>query len=790
MGKPYDDIVLKISDLSQRTTINNGDIFLISDIGASQSYTIDFEALRTRLLESTKYEVEFLNAVSEEGLGAFTGNIISNNSSIRDALQSLATSSRSTVDEVDLLKSRVATDEANMSSVSNDVTDLTTNLDLTIGDLNTLASEVVNHVDSIDSRLDSLQTGLTGLTLAGIAGINGTPGVGQIIKWDGGSWIFAPDVDTDTDTNVDLTGYATEAWVQSQGYSTGGGGGGITLTDVANDGFIKLTDISGDLDVDKIYFKNVFSNLADLPSATTYHGMFAHVHATGKAYYAHGGNWIELANDADIPDITGYATEAWVNAQGFSTGGGGGGGITLTDVANAGYVTGTDAVLKTDTEFQLTDNQNASFDFKEGTNVYLRFNTFNTGEKIQIMKDLWVAEGIHTAEYIRLDGDNKELKFYNTGGTGKYLGLKAPTGLASDIVFTLPGTDGTNGQVLTTDGTGNFGWSTPAGGGGGATTLDGLSDVSTSGVLNGQVLKYNGASWAPALDTEYDDSTIQALVSQLQTTLNKLVPPAPTTIDGLSVSLTGTSGTYRFCDNHTPVDNSTGNLPVAGDSVLTGRSRSVGTSNISDVGPGDSGTVTLRLNGNPDSQHTMTTGDDDGTYGNLVISDNKDASQSTRDSGIVADFYQVYDLKAQTVTVGEGMNGIYFEQGTAQTQSVFWYEDATTSLSPNIVYGTPAVVGGYSTNYSSSVPHFATNSELKYSCTLHDITGDFYNNNNNVLTSSGNNTGFTNGGNYQYDDITGGSLPPPRNFGQSQGEQVINGVTVRTRDAHVTVRWQ
>tara|TARA_B110000046_G_scaffold143904_1_gene150970 strand:+ start:5921 stop:6586 length:666 start_codon:yes stop_codon:yes gene_type:complete len=36
--------------------------------------------------------------------------------------------------------------------------------------------------------------------------------------------------------------------------------------------------------------------------------------------------------------------------------------------------------------------------------------------------------------------------------------------------------------------------------GGSATALDGLTDVSTSGVTSGQVLKYNGASWAPAAD--------------------------------------------------------------------------------------------------------------------------------------------------------------------------------------------------------------------------------------------------------------------------------------------------
>ena len=52
-----------------------------------------------------------------------------------------------------------------------------------------------------------------------------------------------------------------------------------------------LTDIAVD---GKIYYANVFSQTSDLPSASTYHGMFAHVHATGKAFFAHAGNWVEL----------------------------------------------------------------------------------------------------------------------------------------------------------------------------------------------------------------------------------------------------------------------------------------------------------------------------------------------------------------------------------------------------------------------------------------------------------------------------------------------------------------
>ena len=63
---------------------------------------------------------------------------------------------------------------------------------------------------------------------------------------------------------------------------------------------------AGDIDFgsNKITYSNVYSQLSDLPSASTYHGMFAHVHATGKGYYAHGGNWIPLVNSDANGDVT------------------------------------------------------------------------------------------------------------------------------------------------------------------------------------------------------------------------------------------------------------------------------------------------------------------------------------------------------------------------------------------------------------------------------------------------------------------------------------------------------
>ena len=62
----------------------------------------------------------------------------------------------------------------------------------------------------------------------------------------------------------------------------------------------------------KILYSNMYAQTSDLPSASTYHGMFAHVHATGKGYFAHGGAWIELANQTNLSSTTTTANAAQV----------------------------------------------------------------------------------------------------------------------------------------------------------------------------------------------------------------------------------------------------------------------------------------------------------------------------------------------------------------------------------------------------------------------------------------------------------------------------------------------
>ena len=54
----------------------------------------------------------------------------------------------------------------------------------------------------------------------------------------------------------------------------------------------------------------LFNAWSDLPSASTYHGAFAHVHGRGKGYFAHAGAWYELVNK-ELNGTIGVGTEVY-----------------------------------------------------------------------------------------------------------------------------------------------------------------------------------------------------------------------------------------------------------------------------------------------------------------------------------------------------------------------------------------------------------------------------------------------------------------------------------------------
>ena len=163
-------------------------------------------------------------------------------------------------------------------------------------------------------------------------------------------------------------------------------------------------------------------------------------------------------------------------------------------------------------------------------------------ERIKVSDDTVTVTGT-----LSVGGNNNELRFYEGAN---YVGFEAPA-LAADKIWVLPAADGTSGQVLKTDGSGNLGWVTAGGGGisdvvqdttpqlGGNLDVNGSSIVSTN---NGDIsLSPNGSGRARVNGTvkiAADDSNF----TEINTTNNGTTEIIPT---GGSVSVQGSLTAQR-----------------------------------------------------------------------------------------------------------------------------------------------------------------------------------------------------------------------------------------------------
>lgn len=106
--------------------------------------------------------------------------------------------------------------------------------------------------------------------------------LGAGITFDSAKVIFSGTTNTTTLTRFDPGSDVT--------IKLGDSNGEVVI--INDDNIVNLVDSTGS--ASKLYYGNVFSTEGDLPSATTYHGMFAHVHGTARAYFSHADSWHKI----------------------------------------------------------------------------------------------------------------------------------------------------------------------------------------------------------------------------------------------------------------------------------------------------------------------------------------------------------------------------------------------------------------------------------------------------------------------------------------------------------------
>ena len=92
--------------------------------------------------------------------------------------------------------------------------------------------------------------------------------------------------------------------------------------------------------------------------------------------------------------------------------------------------------------------------FKTVSGTGATFSTTDKGIKVLFSDGTNVVDVLANASQINLVNQN-EVRFEDASG-GEYVGLKAPATVSSSVTFALPGADGSSGNGITTDGSGNL----------------------------------------------------------------------------------------------------------------------------------------------------------------------------------------------------------------------------------------------------------------------------------------------------------------------------------------------
>lgn len=186
---------------------------------------------------------------------------------------------------------------------------------------------------------------------------------------------------------------------------------------------------------------------------------------------------------------------------------------TLSFEGSAGQLFSISDVLNSGTIFGVNDISGLPL-FEIDASGFVRIGRFATD--VEVYKQLELLPTGTTS------GQTNELRFFELASSGSnYVGFKSPDSIATNRIWTLPTSDGTSNQLLTTNGAGILSWSTPIPTSGTATALN-TTAVSNNATFYPVLSSGTGSSAASIdLGLTYNPSTDMLTASGV--TANRIV---------------------------------------------------------------------------------------------------------------------------------------------------------------------------------------------------------------------------------------------------------------------------
>ena len=271
------------------------------------------------------------------------------------------------------------------------------------------------------------------------------------------------------------------------------------------------------------------------------------------------------------------------------------------------------------------------------------------------------------------------------------------------------------------------------------------------------------------------ETTVTNGLSLINNVLGKLVPPGPPAFPSSNTISIASVTSYRMT-NFTQTDRTPSNRGVAAGTTVTNARRAATysiTPTIPDQGPGDSGTLTLFVNGANTVARTFTSSSANGTYTSgghsLVISDSVD--YGSKIVGTAQGFWRSFDCSANG-TVSNGWNELFItHSGASSTNTPFWYYDDSAPGTVTINNGSLTVNSAAYSN-SSTIPHYTNATLFNLGFNISKLSGDMYPTSDTfVASAAGGAFGANAGVTYAQAGIT---TPLARNLYVSSGQATVN----------------